>query len=58
VISTSGASDIVDGDNSEWKTYGASKWAIKGYLNALKKSLYEMNIKVTSFFPGGFESNL
>lgn len=58
VISTSGVSDIKDGNNSLWKTYGATKWAMTGYTNALKKALVESRIKVTSFFPGGFESNL
>lgn len=58
VVSTSGVSDLKDGDNSSWKTYGASKWAMRGYINALKKSLENTNIRITSFFPGGFESNL
>lgn len=58
VISTSGASDITSGDNSLWRSYGASKWAISGYTNALKLALKDTKIKVTGFFPGGFDSNL
>lgn len=58
VISTSAVSDIDAGNNTMWKTYGASKWAMAGYTKALKDSLRDTKIKVTGFFPGGFESNL
>ena len=58
VISTSGVGDIQAGDNSLWRTYGASKWAMTGFTKALKDSLKDSKIKVTGFFPGGFESNL
>jgi NADP-dependent 3-hydroxy acid dehydrogenase YdfG len=58
VISTAGASDTPAGNNQEWKTYGATKWAMTGYTNALRSSLMGTNIKVTGFYPGGFESNL
>ena len=53
VISTSG---VADGDNSNWKSYGASKWALTGYTKALRDSLKDTGIKVSGFFPGGFDS--
>lgn len=58
VISTSGNFDTSSGDNSLWQTYGASKWALSGFTRAFKDSLDGTNIKVTGFYPGGFESNL
>ena len=58
VISTSGVSGIADGDNSNWKTYGASKWAMTGYTKALRDKLKGTHIKVTGFYPGGFDSML
>jgi len=58
VISTSGASDTPSGDNSLWKIYGASKWAMTGFIKALHDSLKETKIKVTAFHPGGFDSML
>lgn len=58
VISTSGVPNIPAGNNSSWKTYGASKWGMVGYTNSLKESLRDTNTKVIQYFPGGFESNL
>lgn len=58
VISTSGTNDTSSGDNTLWQTYGASKWALAGFTRAFKDSLEDTNIKVTGFYPGGFESNL
>ena len=58
VISTAGVEGIPAGDNTAWKTYGASKWGFKGYTNALRESLRGKQIQVMQFFPGGFESNL
>ena len=58
IISTSGVGDIQAGDNAFWQTYGATKWAMTGYTKALKESLSDTKIKVTAFFPGGFDSNL
>jgi ribitol 2-dehydrogenase len=58
VISTSGNYDTSSGDNTLWQTYGASKWALSGFTRAFKDSLEGTNIKVTGFYPGGFESNL
>ncbi len=58
VISTSGTSDTNAGDNTLWQTYGASKWALAGFTRAFKDSLEGTNIKVTGFYPGGFDSNL
>lgn len=58
VISTSGNFDTSSGDNSQWQTYGASKWALSGFTRAFKDSLSGTNIKVTGFYPGGFDSNL
>lgn len=58
VISTAGVLGIPAGDNTAWKTYGASKWGIRGYTNALREQLRNTNIQVLQFFPGGFESNL
>ena len=58
VISTSGASNTPSGNNALWKTYGASKWAMTGFTNALRDSLAGTHIKVSAFHPGGFESDL
>jgi len=58
VISTAGVSDIPSGDNTLWKTYGASKWAMVGFSKDLRSSLKDTKIKITQYFPGGFESNL
>ena len=58
VISTAGIGDIPSGDNTMWKTYGASKWAMTGFTKALRDSLKETKIKVTGFHPGGFDSGL
>jgi NADP-dependent 3-hydroxy acid dehydrogenase YdfG len=58
VISTSGNYDTSSGNNTLWQTYGASKWALAGFTRAFKDSLEGTNIKVTGFYPGGFESNL
>jgi 3-oxoacyl-[acyl-carrier protein] reductase len=58
VISTAGASDTEAGDNTGWLTYGATKWAMRGYTKDLTKALAPEGIKVTGFFPAGFESDL
>lgn len=58
VISTSAVSDNDFGDNKDWQSYGASKWAMRGFTKDLKYSLRETNIKVSTLFPGGFDSNL
>ena len=58
VISTAGTSDSAAGDNTLWHTYGATKWALAGFTRALKDSLNGTKIKVTGFYPGGFDSNL
>lgn len=58
VISTSGIEDTTARDNTHWQTYGATKWAMTGFTNALRDSLLDSNIKIIGFFPGGFESNL
>lgn len=58
VISVSGDVESPSGNNAEWKTYGASKWAMAGYTKALRDSLTTTKIKVTGFYPGGFESNI
>jgi len=58
VISSAGVTDIPSGNNINWKTYGATKWGMAGYTQALRESLRDTNTKVVQFFPGGFESNL
>lgn len=58
VVSTSGIEDTTARDNSHWQTYGATKWAMTGFTNALRDSLIDSSIKVIGFFPGGFDSNL
>lgn len=58
VISTSGVADIPAGDNRLWQTYGATKWAMTGFTKTLRDDLQDTKIKVTGFFPGGFDSNL
>lgn len=57
VISTSGTQDTLQGDNKFWKTYGATKWAIAGYTNALQSELQQTHIKITGFYPGGINTN-
>lgn len=57
-ISTAGASDTEAGNNEDWMTYGATKWAMTGFTKALTKKLEPTPIRVTAFMPGGFESNL
>ncbi len=58
VISTGGTNDTSSGDNTLWQSYGASKWALAGFTRALKDSLDGTGVKVTGFYPGGFESSL
>lgn len=45
-------------ENKDWLTYTATKWAVTGYTKALKYALEGTKIKVTGFYPGGFESNI
>ncbi|HSW88038.1 MAG TPA: SDR family oxidoreductase [Candidatus Saccharimonadales bacterium] len=58
VISTSGSSDNPNSDNKDWITYGATKWALRGFTKDLSTSLHNTGIKVTGFFPGGIDTNL
>jgi uncharacterized protein len=58
VISTGGTNDTSSGDNTLWQSYGATKWALAGFTRAFKDSLDGTGIKVTGFYPGGFDSNL
>ena len=58
VVSTAGSQDTEAGDNQEWMTYGATKWALSGFLKALTKKVADSPIRVTNFMPGGFESDL
>lgn len=58
VISTSGTNDTAAGDNRLWQSYGATKWALAGFTRSFKDSLEGTNIKVTGFYPAGFDSNL
>jgi NADP-dependent 3-hydroxy acid dehydrogenase YdfG len=55
IISTSG---LADWDNTNWQTYGATKWAMTGFTKSLKDSLKGTKIKVTGFFPGGMDTNI
>lgn len=45
-------------ENKDWPTYTATKWAMTGYSRALKHFLANTKIKITEFYPGGFESNI
>lgn len=58
VISSAGVADISAGDNKFWQTYGATKWAMTGFTKTLRDKLNDTKIKVTGFFPGGFDSDL
>lgn len=58
VISTAGIGNIPAGDNTMWQTYGATKWAMTGFTQTLRQKLINTKIKVTGFYPGGFDSNL
>jgi NADP-dependent 3-hydroxy acid dehydrogenase YdfG len=55
IISTSG---LADWNNTNWQTYGATKWAMTGFTKSLKDSLKGTKIKVTGFFPGGMDTNI
>lgn len=58
VISTAGFNGIPEGNNVYWKAYGATKWAMTGFTKSLREELADTKIKITGFFPGGFDSNL
>lgn len=45
-------------DNALRRYYGASKWALNGYIKSIKKECSESRIKVSALYPGWFESNL
>jgi short-subunit dehydrogenase len=45
-------------DNKDWPTYTATKWAVAGYTKALSYALADTKIKVSAFYPGGFESHI
>ena len=55
VISKSGL-DVPE--NKDWPTYTATKWAVTGYTKAIQESLRDTKIKVSAFYPAGFESNI
>lgn len=55
VISSAGKEPVTD---AIWKAYGATKWALNGFTKYLQAELQNTKIKVTAFFPGGFNSNL
>lgn len=57
VISTSGRGDIFEAESKLWATYAATKWAFAGYTKALQDRFQHTKVKVTGFFPGGFDSN-
>ncbi|PIV09836.1 hypothetical protein COS31_00515 [Candidatus Roizmanbacteria bacterium CG02_land_8_20_14_3_00_36_15] len=57
VISSAGY-ESTSSSNVFWKTYGASKWAMTGFTKAVRDELQKTKIKVTGFFPGGFDSML
>jgi NADP-dependent 3-hydroxy acid dehydrogenase YdfG len=46
------------GEGVEWATYNASKWGLKGYVIALKDRFRGQKIKISSIYPGGFDSNI
>ena len=58
VLSTAAVHAIPAGNNQAWKMYGASKWAIDGYMQNLKEELRDTNVQVLNYYPGGFESDL
>jgi len=45
-------------ENKFWATYAATKWALVGYTKALIGALNKTSIKVTAFYPSGFESSI
>jgi NADP-dependent 3-hydroxy acid dehydrogenase YdfG len=45
-------------DNKDWATYTATKWAMTGYTKALQSQLIGTKVKITGFYPCGFESNI
>jgi len=45
-------------DIKDYPTYSATKWAVTGYTKALAYALAGTKIKVSAFYPGGFESNI
>lgn len=57
VLSVSALDNHPAWDNSLWKYYWASKWALNGYIKSIKKECGESKIKVSALYPGWFESN-
>jgi NADP-dependent 3-hydroxy acid dehydrogenase YdfG len=58
VISSAGASDSTSANNEDWMAYGATKWAVTGFMKSLAKKLSDTPIRTTAFMPGGFESDI
>ena len=58
ILFTISGAGYYDSDNTLWQVYGSSKWAMTGYVKSLKDDLKNTPIKVTGFYPGGFESML
>ncbi len=46
------------GEGPEWTTYNASKWGLRGYIIALRDKLKNKPLKISTIYPGGFESNI
>lgn len=57
IISVAGIPDSVASSNRKAQTYGASKWAVTGYTNALQEAVAGTGIKVTGLYPGGMDTN-
>lgn len=45
-------------ENKDWLFYSATKWALTGYTKALSSRLSGTPIKVSSFHPGPFTTNI
>lgn len=58
IVSTSALGDHIAGDNSNWRYYGASKWAFNGYIQSIKNECSSYGIKISAVYPWWFESDL
>ena len=59
IIMTINSSSGLDATRAlDYKIYVASKWAIRGFLQAFKAQHSESKIKIISVFPGGIKTEL
>ncbi len=55
-ILSSAALDATRSKNA--KLYAASKWALRGYIDALRNENKDNDVKIYSIYPGGMKTHL